>query len=149
MEQRDHFPLRTATSEDRIRIHFLLEEAGLPTSDLRDNPDVRFLVTVDDDRISGCVGIELYGSLALIRSLAVDTGLRTRGVGSSLLHAAERVARDHGVRHAYLLTSTAESFFRQRGYANIDRAYVPSRIAASTEYSAVCPASATLMCKRV
>jgi amino-acid N-acetyltransferase len=47
----------------------------------------------------------------------------------------------------YLLTTTAREFFAGRGYRAIDRADAPERIRGTTEFSDLCPASATAMVK--
>ncbi len=149
MKWQDGKCIRQATGEEQTRLLHMLEEAGLPTSDLQKDPDTRFLVAATDDTILGCVGIEFYGSLVLIRSLAVSATLRNQGIGSNLLRAAEEFSYDHGARHAYLLTVTAEEFFRRRGYSRVERTLTPLPIASSAEYSSVCPSSAVLMTRHI
>ena len=87
------------------------------------------------------VGLELYGEVALLRSLAVASSRRGTGVGSGLVAHAERHARDQGVQSLYLLTTTAEQFFLRRGYARIPRDEAPTAIKGTKEFSGICPVS--------
>ena len=90
----------------------------------------------------GVVGLEVYGSNALLRSLAVEPQHRSRGLGAGLVDAIESEARRRGVTALYLLTTTAATFFERLGYAAHERAAVPPSIAATTEFSLLCPDTA-------
>lgn len=125
----------------------LLESAGLPTSDLSDSLLQDFFYSGPPAEPSGLVGLELLGEHALLRSLAVVPGLRSRGAGTALVDRAERHARSRGVRAIYLLTTTAEEFFARRGYARIDRAAAPDSIRTTREFADICPASSAFMVK--
>lgn len=61
----------------------------------------------------------------------------------------EQAATDEGVAAIYLLTTTAESFFRRHGYEPVGRPAVPDVIAGSAEFRTLCPASAALLFKRI
>src|SRR5882724_4075306 len=100
----------------------LLEAEGLPTSDLMEGQLEHFFFTGSDGAPSAVVGLELYGEVALLRSLVVSAVARTQGLGSALVHHAEVYAAAQRVRCLYLLTTTAESYFAHRGYKRIDRA---------------------------
>jgi amino-acid N-acetyltransferase len=47
----------------------------------------------------------------------------------------------------YLLTTTAERFFRTFGFERIERAAVPQSVQTSIEFTSACPSSATVMRK--
>jgi amino-acid N-acetyltransferase len=96
-------------------------------------------------RLLGCAGVELYGELGLLRSVAVSAEARSSGVGSALVARAEQLAAEYGVRDLYLLTSTARLFFEKRGYVPVERAAVPAAIAASWEFREGCPLTALPM----
>ncbi len=123
----------------------LLGMNGLPTSDIGTHGSARFFGAHEANRLVGVVGIELHGACGLLRSLAVASEVRGKGTGSALLHHAERAAADAGVAKLYLLTETAPDFFARHGYAPLDRAGVPAEIAATREFAALCPESATCM----
>lgn len=127
----------------------LLESAGLPTSDL-DGAQLRhfFFIGTAADPI-GLVGLELCGEHALLRSLVVAPSGRTGGAGTALVGHAEAHARSQGVRDVYLLTTTAEDFFRRRGYVRIGREAAPEPIRSTREFADICPTSSALMVKHL
>ena len=96
---------------------------------------------------AGVVGIELYGSEALLRSLAVRESERNGGTGRALVAAAETYACNAGVCSVYLLTETAAAFFASLGYCALAREDAPPAIRSTTQFSALCPDSAHLMTK--
>jgi N-acetylglutamate synthase-like GNAT family acetyltransferase len=95
------------------------------------------------------VGVEFCGEDALLRSLAVSPGRRTSGLGSALLERAEAHARARGAHSMYLLTTTAEEFFKRRGYVPAERTSAPAAIRATREFAEICPASSALLVKRL
>jgi amino-acid N-acetyltransferase len=127
----------------------LLAAANLPTSDLTDARLTTFLYCGPATAPSALIGLELYGTDALLRSLVVDPALRAKGLGSALVGRAEAQAATHGVGTLYLLTTTAEAFFSRRGYHRIDRAVAPAAIRSTREFADLCPASAAFMFKRL
>ena len=127
----------------------LLAEAQLPTSDLTEAHLENFLSCGDNGTLDGVVGLELYQPVALLRSLAVASRSRRRGVGSTLLAEAERYARLREVKEIYLLTTTAERFFARSGYERILRDAAPQAIRETQEFSSLCPASSAVMRKRL
>jgi amino-acid N-acetyltransferase len=127
----------------------LLTGAGLPTSDLAALGPVHFLACGPVESPDGVVGLELYGSVALLRSLAVGARRRGRGCGAALVAQAERLARSRGVKDVYLLTTSAERFFERLGYARAEREAAPAAIRRTQEFAALCPSSSTLMVKRL
>jgi amino-acid N-acetyltransferase len=127
----------------------LLTNARLPASDITLEQLEHFHYAGAKDAPTGIVGLEIYGPVALLRSLAVVENARSTGLGRALAEHAERYAQAHGVTQLYLLTTTAESFFANRGYLRIDRDKAPKSIQATREFSGICPASSTFMVKRL
>lgn len=127
----------------------LLADAGLPSSDLTTAHLQHFLAYGASDAPVGIVGVELYGSVALLRSLAVSAECRGRGYGRALVAQAERYARSQGATEIYLLTTTAQQFFDRLGYARAKREAVPSVIRHTREFAALCPSSSTVMTKKL
>ena len=103
------------------------------------------VVANDGDRLVGCAAIEPYDGAALLRSVAVVPDQRGTGVGTSLVHAIEDLARDRGAKSLILLTETAEPWFSRLGYAVIDRSTVPTDVARSIEFETACSTSAVAM----
>jgi len=107
------------------------------------------LVARDDSGIVGSAALELYGSAALLRSVAVATELRGQGLGAALTVAALDLARRRGVRTVYLLTETAGQFFPKFGFTAITRAQVEPAVLESPEFTTACPKSAMVMVKQL
>jgi N-acetylglutamate synthase-like GNAT family acetyltransferase len=123
----------------------LLEPAGLPSADIADPG--RLIIRIEADSLVGFGGLEGEGSDRLLRSIVVVPDRRRHGLGRVLVAALERQAHDLGVERLHLLTTTAAPFFRALGYADADRGAAPSAIAASREFTALCPASAAYLVK--
>ena len=125
----------------------LLAAAQLPVSDLRTSRSLNLRGLRHGGRLVGVVGIEIYGEVGLLRSLAVESAHRNAGLGTSLVADAEAWAAGHGVKTLYLLTTTAAGFFAGLGYVPAPRSDAPAAIAATAQFAGLCPASSTFMCK--
>ena len=140
--------VRSGTDADYPAVIALLETAGLPTDGVpRTLGD--FLVADTGDGLAGAIGLERYGSGALLRSAVVRPGDQGTGIGAALVRALLDRARDGGLREIYLLTTTAERWFPRFGFAPIEREQVPDALRASVEFRHACPASATVMRMRI
>ena len=95
----------------------------------------------------GAGGLERYGTDGLLRSVVVAPGERGQGYGTALCAALEKRAGEGGVQTLYLLTTTAAPFFEACGYDPVPRDGVPTPIRESTEFTELCPDSATAMAK--
>jgi amino-acid N-acetyltransferase len=127
----------------------LLLAQGLPVSDITDEQLEHFFFIGSEGSPTGLVGVEIYGTDALLRSLVVADTARTQGIGTSLVQHAEDYAAAHRVAAMYLLTTTAESFFERRGYRRVDRAQAPRAIQSTPEFASLCPASSIFMIKQL
>ena len=136
--------LRPAKSSDLSAIAALLAEFGLPTRGVANFPD-NFVIVELKGRLVGVGGIEIHGHDALLRSLAVYPEHQGSGIATAICDHLEAQAAQHGIGSIYILTETAEQFFAGRGYAIVARADAPEAIAASEEFSHLCPQSATFM----
>jgi amino-acid N-acetyltransferase len=140
--------LRAATERDRALIRALLAAGSLPTSDL-EAARPHFVVACMDEQVIGTGALQPFGSVALLRSIAVEPHLRGAGVGRSIVRELEHIARNNQIKHLILLTQTAKSFFEAQGYVAIDRASAPPAIQESEEFRSLCPASALCMSKSI
>ena len=134
--------LRRARPAELGAITALLRTAELPVEDLNVAKLDAFVVAVEDRACVGVAGLEIFGSNALLRSLAVEPLHRSRGLGARLVDAVETEARARGVTALYLLTTSATTFFERVGYVAHERGAVPLSIAATTEFSSLCPDTA-------
>ena len=127
----------------------LLQSQGLPDSDITDEHLKHFFFIGSNGSPSGLVGLEVYGTDALLRSLVVGENARSKGFGSALIEHAEQYAASMSVRSIYLLTTTAEAFFKRLGYERIERSQAPPTIERTREFASLCPASSAFMTKRL
>ena len=127
----------------------LLTSADLPVADLSDAHMANFFYCGSAQAPIGLVGLELHGPSALLRSLVVAPGNRSAGLGSALVKRAEAHARERGADAIYLLTTTAEAFFRRHGYETADRRNAPAEIKVTREFADICPASSAFLSKRL
>ena len=125
----------------------LLAECALPCEDITPAHLQHFLVVRHQIKLVGVIGLELLGSFALLRSLAVQIDFRGQKIASQLTKQAEAYARSHEVRSLHLLTTTAEGFFTKQDYHMIDRNAVPVVVRETTEFRSICPSSAKCMVK--
>jgi amino-acid N-acetyltransferase len=127
----------------------LLEAAALPTSDLTDAHMRNFFFVGSPSEPIAVIGLEFCGPDALLRSLVVAESHRSSGLGAALTERAEEHAREAGSRSMFLLTTTAESFFAERGYTSASRESAPPHIAKTGEFADICPASSAFMIKHL
>jgi N-acetylglutamate synthase-like GNAT family acetyltransferase len=139
--------IRPAVPADREAILALLAAAELPVADLAANPRVRLWVAPASQGIAGVVGLERFADTGLLRSLAVAPAVRRRGLATTLVRHVEREARAAGLSSLVLLTDTARPLFSKLEYAVVERETVPAAVRQSSEFQALCPASATCMSK--
>lgn len=137
-----------AKPEDFEEIRNLLKSAKLPFEDV-ENGIGHFLLARKQKELIGCVGLQVCGEDALLRSLAVSESVRNQGLGEALLLEILEYASRLKLNHIYLLTTTAENFFKKYGFANLDRTKAPDAIRETSEFSSVCPSTAIFMRKHL
>ncbi len=139
--------LRNARKEDLSLIVELLKNGNLPYEDIPSKLDCMFIVY--SEKIVGIGGIEIYGKYGLLRSVVIKEEFRGKGYGMKLCMKLIEKARQRGVRELYLLTTTAERFFRKLGFNVAERERVPEVIQKTDEFSSLCPSTALCMMKRI
>jgi GNAT superfamily N-acetyltransferase len=79
-----------------------------------------FLLAETDDRLNGCVYVELRGERSYLGLLSVDPSCQKSGLGSVLMLEAENYCRERGSRFMdiYIVNLREElpGFYRHRGY---------------------------------
>jgi len=123
----------------------LLRETKLPISDLEEPKFTHFIVAEEANNVIGCVGLEIYGHDALLRSLSVKSSLQNKGLGSQLYDKIIDYARSVGVHDIHLLTATAEKFFLKRGFGVDKRENAPESILNTEEFKTICSSTSEYM----
>jgi amino-acid N-acetyltransferase len=136
--------IRSAIPDDLARIEQLLVANGLPTAGVGEALS-GFFVAEHDGALVGVVGVEECCDYGLLRSTAVDSAWRSRGLGKQLVERAVAEAESRGVKALYLLTTTAERYFPSFGFTRTTRDAVPEPVRDTVEFRSACPASATVM----
>ena len=124
----------------------LLKKVRLPFEDIY-SENISLFELIHDNETIAIGGFEFYENDAIIRSIAVIPEKQLKGTGTFLVNALEDIAIKEGVKKFYLLTTTAEKFFKKKGYNLIDRKLVPESIKSSAEFKSICPDTATCMTK--
>ncbi|MBL8275338.1 MAG: GNAT family N-acetyltransferase [Pelomonas sp.] len=136
--------LRPAAAADWPAIEALLRAHQLPTEGAREHLATTLLATQGSE-VVGCAGAEVYGSVALLRSVAVAPGLHRQGIGRLLVERLLHEARARDIATLYLLTVTAPEYFAQFGFKRRKMDEAPAALKASAEFQGACPACAALM----
>ena len=145
----DQINMETFTQPSEAGVKRLLKASQLNSSDLTPEHLRYFFGLGTKEEPEGIVGLEVFNTVALLRSLAVVSLRREAGLGSKLLAHAEDYARTLGITSLYLLTNTAEAFFKHRGYKITGRDDAPLAIRETKEFSVICPLSSVLMVKHL
>jgi UDP-N-acetylmuramate: L-alanyl-gamma-D-glutamyl-meso-diaminopimelate ligase len=118
-----------ACRDDLNQIRQLLRDLDLDWQDIDGDAYSDFLCLVNEHGFVGCVGLEVFGGEAVLRSLAVRPQSRGVGYGWMLADAAINRARIRGVRRIYLVTENASDFFAEKhGFRVVDSSTVSAGI---------------------
>jgi amino-acid N-acetyltransferase len=139
---------RLSTPEDEPALRALLASASLPVEDVSAERQ-EFVLAHSAGTLVGCVGLEACGELGLLRSFAVVPAWRRQGLGAALFERIVARGLLRGVKTAYVLTTSAARFCEAHGFERIDRAEVPAPIAATEQFRALCPATASCFRRRL
>ena len=140
--------IRSATHADLPAVENLLATNDLPLDGVQENFS-DFVVAEDRGAIMGAIGLDKFGSVALLRSAVVSSDNRGTGVGGRLVEQLLERADEQGIEELYLLTTTAEDYFPRFGFTRTTRSAVPDAVKASAEFRGACPDTAVVMTRRV
>jgi amino-acid N-acetyltransferase len=140
----DEISIAPASAADVAPMKELLLASGLPTAGVDDHWKT-FIVARDGEKLVACGGAEAYQFAALIRSVAVQADYRSHGLGRRIVRQLLDRLASRGLREFYLLTTTAEGYFRKRGFKTIDRDEVHPQLLSSREFQDACPDDAVCM----
>ncbi len=136
--------IRQAEITDLEKLRLVLKNTNLPFKDI-DKHLEKFLLLEHFGEIIGSVGLEVYGKVALLRSLAVIKDYQGKKLGQKLYQNIILKSKELKIIEIYLLTETAANFFKNRGFQKIARNDVPESIQQTAEFSILCPETAVCM----
>jgi amino-acid N-acetyltransferase len=98
----------------------------LPRTEFEMAENIRdFLAAFEEGRLVGCGALHFYTPTSgEIRSLAVEPGLKTKGIGRSLIEGLEAEARVEDL-HSLFAFTYVPGFFRKLGFEEVDRGELP------------------------
>lgn len=106
---------------DVNEIHEMLKEYNLSHREASQNVPIGvFLEDENNKKLAGLTG-ETFGNWLRVRFLFVSEQLRGKGIGSKLLEAAEREARQRGCKYAFVDTFSFQApiFYKNHGYQEV------------------------------
>jgi len=136
-----------ARAADLGEVRQLLAACRLPTDDI--GHDGLFVVARSGEELCGTAGMESFGAIGLLRSVAVHPPWRRQGIARALCDEVMRDARRAGVGRLFLLTTDAQTFFRGLGFAEVKRDLLPPAIRETAQFRELCPQTATAMSRDV
>ena len=125
-------------------IEKILQKENLPYQDANAE-NIEFYMAFSDSEFVGIVGLEKFIDVALLRSMVIFDKFRNNGYGRRIVNQILEEATAKGINEIFILTTTAKDFFERLGFEVIERIEVPDSIKATTEFTSLCPASATCM----
>jgi amino-acid N-acetyltransferase len=135
-----------ARAQELPAIRRLLAACALPHDDFAEGT-VAFVVARNEREIRGVAGIESLGTVALLRSVAIQPAHRRQGLAESLCEVVLAHARSLGARRAFLLTTGAEHYFQRLGFVTVPRDSLPVEIRSTSEFTVACPQTAVAMAR--
>lgn len=125
-------------------IEKILQKENLPYQDVNAE-NIKFFMAFGDNEFVGIVGLENYSDVALLRSMVVFDNFKKKGFGRKIVNYVLEEAKAKGIKEIFILTTTAKDFFERLGFEVIERERVSNDIKSTTEFTSLCPASATCM----
>jgi amino-acid N-acetyltransferase len=133
------------TQEELETCKALLKDSKLPHEDIQLQTTLLLGYYDNTGHLIASGGLEFYGTTALLRSLAVDKNYRSRAIGNQMVNDLFQNAKANAIESIYLLTETAHDYFLKKGFKDIAREDAPEELKKSSEFSSVCPVSASCM----
>jgi glycerol 3-phosphatase-2 len=152
LEKRPDVRLRSTDTADDRAVRALIKDAGLtePHPGLTQGGDGSSgtggagsaVVISGTGGLVGTAAAEIRGEDSYLHSVAVDEGHRGLGLGTLLVAAAVRPARQEGATSCFLITEEAAGFFTRLGFEPMERQALPRWI---LDISRECSVSAVAM----
>ena len=128
--------IRRATEADLPIIGKFLLAESMPLFDYEQYLDT-FWVLDADAEVTGCIGLEIYGASALLRSIVVSPATRGTGDGHKLTSHWLDEARSRDACTAYLFTMDKAPFFSRYGFERCEMDDFDADARRTTQYTAL------------
>lgn len=136
--------IEPAQPADTEAVIALLEQGHLLTEDLPSGLS-DFVIAKEEGRSIGVAGLERFGPVGLLRSVAVDPHHQGKQIAAQLVGRLLESAQASSLQEVYLITNTADRYFERYGFEPVNRQEVPTAIQQTPQFSDLCPSSAIVM----
>lgn len=124
----------------------ILARVELPHDGVREHFADFLVARSGGGKLLGCIGLERYGELGLLRSAAVLPEFQGQWIGNKLVRELLKRAASEGITEVALLTTTAKDFFQSKfGFREARRFRYEKHLANSPEWNLPRCSSAVLM----
>lgn len=131
-----------------MAVRDLLIQCGLNPINIEADHVIWFCEMNAANELIGVIGLELYETSALLRSLAIRETNRGQGIGHLLIDEAINFANQNNVMDLFLLTETIEEMMRQQyGFRLVPKDLVPVDMIESPFFHGICPSTCQIMFK--
>ena len=105
---------------------YAAEGVMLPRTEFEISENIReFTLAFAGDHLAGCGALHFYSPVTgEIRSLAVKSEIKSRGIGRAVVEALEGEARQFGL-HSIFAFTYVDAFFRKLGFVEVERGELP------------------------
>lgn len=115
----EEMTIRPASMVDFDVITHLLKEADLFSQDVLAVGTRYWVVEDRDEKVVGCLGMELGKEAVLLKSAAVKPAFRKKGLAERLVQEAVSFAVAHGYQRAYLFSVRSGGYWQRLGFREV------------------------------
>ena len=133
----EQIEIRRATFKDLPQVIGVLAKVGLPIEGVTEHIK-HFFIAENYGDLVGVSGIQVLSNAGLLRSTAVVSGFRNKGVGKMLVDASLKHAKELGLNDLYLLTTAKKNYFAKLGFSEVKQDVIPESVQNTLEYRELC-----------
>ncbi|NPD87402.1 MAG: GNAT family N-acetyltransferase [Asgard group archaeon] len=142
------FKIQKVELDDLNILKEFMKKLNLVYEEIEKHLEDFFIIRVENKTV-GCAGIEHYDDVGLLRSVGIDEELQGKGLGKKIVTKMIDYALEKGIVNLYLITNSAEDFFKKFDFTIVSRSEVDSRIQQTYEYTTGCEETASVMVKKI
>jgi len=136
--------IEPAQLADKEAVIELLQQGQLLTEDLPADLS-GFVIAKEQTTLIGVAGLERFGTVGLLRSVAVDPQYQGKQIAAQLVGQVLETAKAASLENVYLITNSADRYFERYGFQTVSRQEVPTAIQQTQQFSELCPSTAIVM----
>ena len=125
----------------------LLHQNNLSTEGITEK-DVQFFAMYEEEIALGIGAFTVCGVFAMLRSVCIDHRYQKRGLGNVLCNQLFIKAKELGLENIYLLTDTAEGFFKKQNFNRIKREELPIVLENNILVQSACSMNSVVMYRK-